>query len=676
MRILLLLFVAVQFGQASAGTIKIRFLNGIQNSTQDMEESKNALFNAYRLYKSTEMPKLTLADFSVYQNPKDKLIIGDNVELAIQGTISGIAQKYAQTEYELKMAKAKVAGLEVADVVASQWYNAIYQRTLTEYYANYLAASNTVGTINIAGVINDTLSHLRNDMVDGSSVVVVSHSQGNLFAEAIYSQLTASERKRVRFVGVASVASSTPNNRYVTFNTDLAVFGAFNGLRAAVAPFASAPLPKTDDGYYAGPEGISSFWDAIKDIFTPLSFSKCVQRTINCPSYMGHSFIDVYLNSYVVNSSDDLTPVASKIVGMIGESISELLANQNQPTDGYAIKNVVGTSADSSISLFTGAGAGGLSNVNMAPNDANVAYGIANYSQGGATKVGVFFLNQPNGLWYLTEESSSFLAVNDLGQAIVVRTNAQTLPATSTYYFISKANDGTMYKLYLPVPSGAFSIIGLMKNGNIVGVQGANTIIFDKTMQPITTINTVYSGIGGDGLMFGVDSQQNKIVRFADGSQATLPCNVATGQTDLTKPSSGRNCSSIIAANSNGVVVGSYYNADGTRGVFKYSKAGFTEIPIASNYYGYGGASTNTAPPRPVGISDAGDILLAPIYSDQYQQTCAGGPFVLTGSAITDLRTAYLPNGNCWNIQAGISGGGNIYMSSQAQGYAVFLQKN
>jgi hypothetical protein len=316
---------------ANAANVKIRFLNGIQNTPADMLDSTNALSNAYSLYKTVDMPKLDSTAFASYSNPKDPWIIGDDVELSIQGTISGVAQKYATAEWTLKLAKAKAAGLNISDDTANQWYQTIYQNTLTEYYANYLVGSNSTGKINIKGVISDTLEKIRSDINDGSSVVIVSHSQGNLFAESISSQLTASEKTRVRFVGVASVASTTPNNRYITFKTDLAVFGAYNALRLSIAPLASAPLPYTDIGYYTGPEGIASFWDAISSIFST-SLTACISRAINCPSAMGHSFTDVYLNYSVVNSEQDLTPVASKIIKYIGDSISELVPISATPT--------------------------------------------------------------------------------------------------------------------------------------------------------------------------------------------------------------------------------------------------------------------------------------------------------------------------------------------------------
>jgi len=667
---------------AGATSTKIRFLNGIQNDSDDMGKSVAALFNAYSAYKTPAMPKLTNKDFASYPNQKSDVLIGDSVELAIQGTISGIVQKYAKAEYDLKIAKAKVAGIEISDALASQLYAGIYQKTLSEYYALFLTASNSAGQINISGVIQDTLSKLRNDLADGSSVVIVSHSQGNLFAEAINSQLTAAEKNRVRFVGVASVATSTPNNRYVTFDTDLAVFGAFNGLRAAVAPLASAPLPKTDDGYYAGPEGISSFWDAIKDIITPFSFSRCVQRTINCPSYMGHSFTDVYLNSYVVKSSDDITPIAAKIVGLIGDSIAELNALQPPSSGGYTAQKIEGTSIDPTITLFTGAGAGGLSNAQMAPNDAGVAYGIANYTQGGQTKLGVFFLNQPGGSWYLATDasqaytSSSLVGANDLGQAIIKDENVSEwgyFQASVRYSYVSKANDGSLYKLILNVPSG-ITLGGILNDGTIVGSDG----LYDKTMNRIGVgISSIRFGLDGTSDLSGPDSTAEvyKRVRFSDGTVQTLPCNSGWTNLALSKPTTGRNCSQITAFSGNGVAVGLYYSSDGTQGVYKFSKAGFQEIPISTQYFGYGTGANTYSPPRPLGISNAGDILLSPTYSDENAQTCVGGPYLLTASGITDLKK-YIPSGSCFNIQASISGGGRIYLSSQAQGYSGYLVKN
>lgn len=322
--LLISIFLVAMSFSASAVNTKIRFLNGIQNDTSDMEKSVDTLYASYRLYKTSTMPTIPKENFGFYENKKDGLILGDLIELAVQGTLAGIAEKYAQITIELNVLKAKKAGLAVSDDTKNTWYASTYKRTLSEIYSLYLSSSSSDGRVNISGVANSVLEKIRTDLQDGSSIVVVSHSQGNFFAEAVHSQLTAAEKNRVRFVGVASVAPTTPNGRYVTFGKDLAVFGAFALLKEKFAIFAADPLPKNEDGYYAGPEGITSFWDSIS---TP---PQCFLRLINCPSAMGHSFTDVYLNRSVVNSESELTPIASKIIGMIGESISEL--NTTQPS--------------------------------------------------------------------------------------------------------------------------------------------------------------------------------------------------------------------------------------------------------------------------------------------------------------------------------------------------------
>ena len=317
-KLVFFIFAVLLTASANATNIKVRFLNGIQNDQKSIKESVDVLYGSYKLYRNTTAPAIPKENFGSYSNPKDPLVLGDLIELSIQGTLAGIAQKYAIIATDLKVAKAKRAGLVIDEKTQNDWYASIYQKTQAEVYANYLAGSSTDGTVNIAGVSNSVLLKIREDLQDGSSIVVVSHSQGNFFAETVYSQLTESERQRVRFVGVASVAPSTPNGRYVTFGKDLAVFGAFALLKQKLAIFSSDPLPKNEDGYYTGAEGVASWWSAITNP------AECLYRWINCPSAMGHSFIDVYMNPQVVVSSDNLTPIAQKIIGYVGESINEL----------------------------------------------------------------------------------------------------------------------------------------------------------------------------------------------------------------------------------------------------------------------------------------------------------------------------------------------------------------
>ncbi len=62
-KILLSIFLCVLALSAHAGNVKVRFLNGIQNEPKNMQESVDALFRSYKLYKTASMPTIPKENF-------------------------------------------------------------------------------------------------------------------------------------------------------------------------------------------------------------------------------------------------------------------------------------------------------------------------------------------------------------------------------------------------------------------------------------------------------------------------------------------------------------------------------------------------------------------------------------------------------------------------------------
>ena len=130
---------------------------------------------------------------------------------SIQGTISGLAQASASADASYQAIRSKWMGVTLTEETIAQLTEVKYRIYLRDYVNFYLYGKGKGGSIKISSTIANTLSQIRSDISDGSMLIIVSHSQGNLFAEEINSQLTDKERNLIRFVGVASVASTTPN---------------------------------------------------------------------------------------------------------------------------------------------------------------------------------------------------------------------------------------------------------------------------------------------------------------------------------------------------------------------------------------------------------------------------------------------------------------------------------
>jgi hypothetical protein len=339
----------------------------------------------------------------------------------------------------------------------------------------------------------------------------------------------------------------------------------------------------------------------------------------------------------------------------------------------YRVITFTGVSADPSIDLFGGEGAGGLGGIHTNPNDAGIAYGIANYRQAGILKFGTF--RYDSGKWYLVSESAHVNVItNDGGDALVTVTDfVNPMNPSSTQYFVSRA--GTTQTL--APPSGVL-LRGITNDGRFLRLGSGEATFFDSTFSTQTNIPGSWDGYGRDGLLYfpalpgNLSGQSVSVVRFVDGASAILPCNPATFF--LVQPASGRNCR-ISAASASGIVAGLFYSSDGRRGVFRFSKNGFEEVVIDPQYWGLSTDSPSTTPgPTPVsGVANDGTVLLAPAYIDPTKHPCIGGPFVVRGSAVTDLKQ-FIPGNSCFNVRAGISGGGRVFLSSQAQGANLYLE--
>lgn len=132
-------------------------------------------------------------------------------------------------------------------------------------------------------------------LMKGMQVILVAHSQGNMFANKVYENINRSlEQRYARGLGVLNVASPSafsPNYQYLTLEEDRVI---------AMLRSASGPLPRPVDANYSSP--------AVIDL-----------------DYLGHNFAAVYLSYSQITSYLGRPATSVPIVRVLVQKIDSLI---------------------------------------------------------------------------------------------------------------------------------------------------------------------------------------------------------------------------------------------------------------------------------------------------------------------------------------------------------------
>ncbi len=141
-------------------------------------------------------------------------------------------------------------------------------------------------------------SRLDNRILEGKKLLLVAHSQGNLFVNAAYNYVIANglPAESVKVVHIAP-ASPSLNGNHVLADLDLVI----NGLR----PFGSvASITDLIPGYLLRPPGINGETDAL-----------------------GHGLLEIYLNEFL--------GVSQSVYNYVDEALNTLIAPPIQASSGF-----------------------------------------------------------------------------------------------------------------------------------------------------------------------------------------------------------------------------------------------------------------------------------------------------------------------------------------------------
>lgn len=289
---------------AAQSATTIMYVNGVNNTIYNGMSSSQALIQM--LSTKPNGPSINEVNFTFFWNATDGLI-GDTSEVAVQRLIEQLALTTSLADTNTS------AGREAYYAALATAYSSLalcYEGSSSCGFAQMVDASKRVlaTTVQLRDAIVRTLQ------VSGGTqgLVLVPHSQGNLYVEAAYAMILSDPNTRelsnkIRVIGVAVPAISTASvnsiNRYVTIASDAVIDGVRLLSQRLGTP---SPLPWTDN----------AFPDPLRD-------------GTNCPTYFPdpkfHNFVNTYLcERWIVAPYVGAPSLPDKIFALISASLGEL----------------------------------------------------------------------------------------------------------------------------------------------------------------------------------------------------------------------------------------------------------------------------------------------------------------------------------------------------------------
>jgi hypothetical protein len=317
-------------GPISRVGIDVIYLNGISNTPEVAMQSRENLWSkVVSKIQSDYTEEITVSN--IY-NPSAGFLI-DTGELEDQEEI----ENEARTLTETKMGELRSE--------FPTWPEDIFQKYEKHYYLDRVAelsinrflisrqgiwdqdgslqdGGNCSDTNNanecIGSVILKTVATIEERLLAGRRVVLVAHSQGNLFAAAVYpilrKRLATEQLKGLQVVGVAVVSQTTPNGKWVTIAQDKAVYEWYT-------------MPLIPGG---NPLGIDN---TPRGNFDAVANKKPGEEGTGYPSAenvytwdkRGHNFIDVYLSDDIFRKGGGST-LREEVKRLVKSAIDDTIA--------------------------------------------------------------------------------------------------------------------------------------------------------------------------------------------------------------------------------------------------------------------------------------------------------------------------------------------------------------
>jgi hypothetical protein len=290
---LLVFLFLIGISSTSFATTKVIFLNGIDGFPEKNYQSMIKLSEILATAGYGRQLSSQGVGFRFWSNPGDGSI-NDKLELLAQAKLSGEALGIAKIYNPNAIAQSQ----EYFEILGNLYKNKISS-----------GAAETETDTHIYATVRDLSQFISDEvLVKNNKILIVSHSQGNFFAEAVAAYLTVTKSvpenakldSNLRFVGVASVAASTPHYRYLSAREDIAL-QAHTLLTGGILNFSILPT------------------NVVLCSILSLDCSATLQATYDLAI---HGFQEVYTSNLVDRETNK--PLYKLLADLISESLNEL----------------------------------------------------------------------------------------------------------------------------------------------------------------------------------------------------------------------------------------------------------------------------------------------------------------------------------------------------------------
>lgn len=246
------------------------FINGIGKSDEG------------QVFRDINRLRQTLREFCPRYNQRVQLLFNESNGTGVTGVLQDIFFDVARQ----RLAEAAVPFASTIFNVVSATYgfaNSLTENEVRDLNARFVSDANrAIVSVDSVDKQNRFSQIVNSSITQSRSALIVSHSQGNLYANGVHADLSASGNRffqgGLHILSVASPSSFTPYGNHYTSIQDLVI----NGLRVLPLP---PPLPGNVD----------------------LTGFERFDRS-------GHNFVDVYLSGELPNGSLGRTSSAGRIV--------------------------------------------------------------------------------------------------------------------------------------------------------------------------------------------------------------------------------------------------------------------------------------------------------------------------------------------------------------------------
>lgn len=282
------------FSACEVGAV-IFYVNGVDNPIESVVADAAEALHSELTHFSVQGVK----EVKYLYNPSDGVLLDVFSELATQKSAernAAFADMFVQV-----------------GLVAWGFVSSLTQADQDQIRARVAGAIGSFGlSTSTQGFVNQFRDTVANSLQNGNKTILVAHSQGNMFANAVYdavrTNVPQTTYQGLAVVNVANPAAIAPSNLYVTIFQDLVI----NLLASGQAVFGSGLVPT----------------------LLPMSPNFDASGALSKPDHRGHGFTEVYLARDLPTGTQESGSIAAKVTSLVSQAIVLAQPPNRTMTDG------------------------------------------------------------------------------------------------------------------------------------------------------------------------------------------------------------------------------------------------------------------------------------------------------------------------------------------------------